>query len=71
MEKAQKAIARLKEYFTERIQMFDHRGWTPDYKVSIYNDDTIEILYAPDWGYVEVLGATAEEYNAIFKECGC
>lgn len=67
---AKEIIARLKEMFPSRIQMFDCLSWTPDYKVSIYSDDKVDVLYAPYWDYVEVLGVTEEEFDVIFKECG-
>jgi len=69
MTRAEKIIEFLKKKFPNKVQMFDCIGWTPDSKKIIYNEDHVKILYAYEWGYIEVLGLSDEEYIKVSKEC--
>ena len=53
-----------------RIQMFNNVGWIPDYKIDVYADPDATVLYAPGYGYVEVLGVSKEVYDEVFSEIG-
>lgn len=57
----------LKEVGQERIQMFDCRDIMGDYKSVLFSEKEAEVLYAPDYKYVEILGLDEEDYN-YFKE---
>ena len=51
--------------------MFDCYGIVGDYKVAFLNEDGVQVLYAPGYKYVEVIGLTDEDYNKIFEKYGC
>lgn len=53
----------LKEVGQERIQMFDCRDIMGDSKAVLLSLEEAEVLYAPDYEYVEILGLDEEDYN--------
>ena len=60
----------LKIEGSKKIQMFDCYDIVGDYKETFLNEDGVEVLYAPGYTYVEVVGLSDEDYNKIFKKYG-
>ena len=48
-----------------KMQTFNCQCSFGDYRKSIYRENGVEILYCPDWNYLEILGLTEEEYNSL------
>ena len=67
MEKLEKALAFLKDYFKdeESIQSFDCRNFVGDILYPIYNKDGIRIEYDPRHQYIEIFGLTHDEYTKL------
>jgi site-specific recombinase XerD len=55
---------------TKRIQMFNCYDTAGDYKEYLLKEDGIEVLYAPGYRYVEVIGLADKDYQKIFKKYG-
>lgn len=64
----EKLIKFLKERFESEIQMFDTPSLVNDFRVSIYSEDDITVLYAPSWNYIEIFGISDEEFERVMKE---
>lgn len=64
----EKLIKFLKEKFESGIQMFDTPSLVNDYRIPIYVDDDITVLYAPGWDYIEIYGISDEELERVMKE---
>lgn len=60
----------LKEHFPEGIQMFNTPSLVGDFRVEIYEDGEIYVLYAPGLDYIEVFGLTNEQFEELEKEIG-
>ena len=61
----------LKEIKKDKIQIFDCRDMAGDYKICLLSDENnIEVLYAPYYEYVEILGLPKDKYNKIYKKFG-
>ena len=50
----EKLIKFLKERFENGIQMFDTPSLANDYRIPIYVEGDITVLYAPSWDYIEI-----------------
>ena len=48
--------------------MFDTPSLVNDYRIPIYIEDDITVLYAPHWDYIEIYGITDEEFERVMKE---
>lgn len=66
--KIEKLIKFLKERFESGIQMFDTPSLSNDYRIPIYVEDDITVLYAPGWDYIEIYGISDEEFERVMKE---
>ena len=64
----EKLIKFLKERFEDGIQMFDTPSLVNDYRIPIYIEDDITVLYAPYWDYIEIYGISDEEFERVMKE---
>lgn len=64
----EKLIAFLKEEFPEGIQMFRTRNFVGDPMVNIYDEDGIQVDYCHYYGYIEIFGLSAEEFETVMKE---
>lgn len=64
----EKLINFLKDKFKDGIQMFDTQSLVNDYRIEIYYEDGISVLYAPDYEYIEIFGVSKEEFKKIVKE---
>ena len=64
----EKLIKFLKERFEDGIQMFDTSSLVNDYRIPIYIEDDITVLYAPHWDYIEIYGISDEEFERVMKE---
>lgn len=64
----EKLIKFLKERFEYGIQMFDTPCLINDYRIPIYIEDNITVLYAPHWDYIEIYGISDEEFERVMKE---
>lgn len=53
----------LEELGQERIQMYDCQGIFCDSKSVLLSSKEVDVLYAPDYEYVEILGLDEEDYN--------
>ena len=74
--RVEKIISFLKNNFfanrkDDSMQMFDCPNWCGDDMTEIYRDGNTVVLYCQRWTYLEVIGLTEYEYNAVFYECGC
>lgn len=54
----------------KKIQMYDCYDILGDYKEILYKNDEVEVLYAPYYDYVEIIGLTDIDYNYFFKKYG-
>lgn len=69
--KIYKAIEEILEIEgAKRIQMFNCYDIAGDYKECFLKEDGIEVLYAPGYSYVEVIGLSDKNYKKIFKKYG-
>lgn len=64
----EKLIKFLKERFESGIQMLDTPSLVNDFRVPIYSEDDITVLYAPFWNYIEIFGISDEEFERVMKE---
>ena len=64
----EKLIKFLKERFESGIQMFDTPSRVNDFRVPIYSEDDITVLYAPSWDYIGIYGISDEEFERVMKE---
>ena len=69
-DRLNKVAAFLLIKFPKKVQMFDCVGTEPDYKEQIYNEDGVEILYAPICKYVEVFGLDKDEFAWLKSKRG-
>lgn len=54
-------------HFPNRVQMFNSRNTVGDRTKTIYLDGRIQVEYSAEYGYIEVLGATHEEFEELQK----
>lgn len=52
------------------MQVFNCPSLVDDYRESVYEQDGIEVLVCPYYEYVEILGISNEEFNAISTHDG-
>ena len=64
----EKLIKFLKERFEDGIQMFDTPSIVDDFRVPIYSEDEITVLWAPYYEYIEIYGISDEEFERVMKE---
>lgn len=60
----------LKKNKRKKITMLDCYDCMSDYKITLYEDDKVEILYAPKYQYIEVIGLSSKDYNALLDKYG-
>lgn len=60
-----KLIAFLKEEFPKGIQMFNTKNIAGDYMITIYDEDNIEVDYAPSYEYIEIFGLSKDEFEHV------
>lgn len=58
----------MKERFEDGIQMFDTPSVAGDFRVPIYGEDKIIVLWAPCYEYIEIYGISDEEFERVMKE---
>lgn len=63
-------IKKIKNVLKERILeggcgIFDCRGWTPDPKCTIFNEDGVIVDICHGYEYFEILGLTDEEFKLV------
>ena len=66
--KIEKLIKFLKERFENGIQMFDTPSLVNDFRLPIYSEDEITVLWAPGYEYIEIYGISSEEFDRVMKE---
>ena len=66
--KIEKLIKFLKERFENGIQMFDTPSLVNDFRLPIYSEDEITVLWAPGYEYREIYGISDEEFERVMKE---
>lgn len=54
----------------KKIQMFDCYDIMGDYKETLFENNEVEVLYAPNYEYVEIVGLSDKDYNYFFKKYG-
>lgn len=64
----EKLIKFLKERFENGIQMFDTPSLVNDFRLPIYSEDEITVLWAPGYEYIEIYGISSEEFDRVMKE---
>lgn len=68
--KIKKLIDFLKNRFIGGIQMFNTPSIAGDFRVPIYSEDDIKVLFAPEYEYIEIYGISYEEFKRVMKETG-
>lgn len=61
-------IEKLTDFLLEEYphtQAFNTHNLVGDYMESVYEDKSIEVFYAPGYGYVEIFGLTESEFENI------
>ena len=48
--------------------MFDTPSMANDFRVPIYIEDEITVLWAPHYEYIEIYGISDEEFERVMKE---
>lgn len=48
--------------------MFDTPSIVGDFRVPIYSEDKIIVLWAPYYEYIEIYGISDEEFERVMKE---
>ena len=66
--KIEKLIKFLKERFEDGIQMFDTPSLVNDFRLPIYSEDEITVLWAPCYEYIEIYGISSEEFDRVVRE---
>lgn len=66
--KIEKLIKFLKERFENGIQMFDTPSLVNDFRLPIYSEDEITVLWAPGYEYIEIYGISSEEFDRVVRE---
>ena len=64
----EKLIKFLKERFENGIQMFDTPSLVNDFRLPIYSEDEITVLWAPGYEYIEIYGISSEEFDRVVRE---
>ena len=64
----EKLIKFLKERFEDGIQMFNTPSLVNDFRLPIYSEDEITVLWAPGYEYIEIYGISDEEFERVMKE---
>ena len=64
----EKLIKFLKERFEDGIQMFDTPSLVNDFRLPIYSEDEITVLWAPGYEYIEIYGISSEEFDRVVRE---
>ena len=59
----------LEPYHKKRIQMFGF-SCTDDDKITIFEEDDVQVLWCSYWEYVEVIGLSDEDYKKVFDAVG-
>ncbi len=60
----------LEELGQDHIQMFDCQDIMGDSKAILLRYEEVEVLYAPEYNYVEILGLDEKDYNYFFDRYG-
>ena len=58
----------LKTVFKKKIQAFTTKNLVGDYMETIYNEDGIQVDYAPEYEYIEIFGLKNKEYKELEDE---
>lgn len=64
-------INKLKKFLQENypnIQAFNTRNSAGDYMVNVYDEDGIQVDYAPDYEYIEIFGLTGKEFTNLLDK---
>ena len=64
-------IDKLKKFLQENypnIQAFNTRNIIGDYMENVYDEDNIQVDYAPEYGYIEIFGLTDEEFEELLDK---
>lgn len=68
IENALKVILNIVD--RDKVQMFDCYDIAGDYKEVFFKNDEVEVLYAPHYEYVEIIGLSDKDYNYFLKKYG-
>lgn len=72
MDRLEKLNKFLDEYIFDSdgdaVEVFATRNVVGDKTETIYEEDGITVEYCRDWGYIEILGLTDEEWKSLFME---
>ena len=70
-QRIEKALQELlEELGQDHIQMFDCQDIMGDSKAILLRYEEVEVLYAPEYNYVEILGLDGKDYNYFFDRYG-
>lgn len=60
----------LLELEKDKVQMFDCYDIVGDYKITLFSDEKIDVLYAPGHEYVEIVGLNEKDFDYFFNKYG-
>ena len=63
-------IDKLKKFLQENypnIQAYNTKNIAGDYMKNVYDEDNIQVDYAPEYDYIEIFGLSDEEFNLLFE----
>ena len=66
-------IEKLKKFLQENypnIQAYNTRNIAGDYMENVYNEDNIQVDYAPGYDYIEIFGLSDKEFESLIDEKG-
>ena len=69
--KTQTEINKLKNFLQKgypNIQAFNSACLCGDYRICIYHQDGIEVLYAPYYEYIEIYGLEENEFEDLIED---
>lgn len=61
----------LKRFLQENypnIQAFDCPNWSGDFMEVVYDKDRIQVLYCPDYGYIEIFGLKLQDFESLLDK---
>lgn len=61
----------LKRFLQENypnIQAFDSPNWSGDFMEVVYDKDRIQVLYCPDYTYIEIFGLTPQDFESLLEK---
>ena len=64
-------ISKLKIFLQKNyanVQSFNTRNTMGDYIETVYDEDGIQVYYAPAYDYIEIFGLTEKQFNSLLDK---